>query len=288
VKPLRYRIQQTAKKFSVSQVIIERDYVQSYMLLGIAKSNELQNKIVFKGGTALKKVHLGDYRFSEDLDFSMTDGPNGEHLERAVHDMVDKAQIAAREYAPLAFSVERYVERDPHPSGQEAFVVRAQFPWQRQPMVPVKIEVTHDEPILLPTPLLPVSHGYDELFEAQVLSYSLEEISAEKLRSTRQTQAKLAERGWARSRARDFYDLWHLVQLEIGRIDWFMVAKVLPQKCEHRLVTISSVADIFSPDLLAEIRATWNRTLGPFVQKLPDVEQVISETHNRLKVLLPF
>jgi predicted nucleotidyltransferase component of viral defense system len=32
---------------------------------------------VFKGGTALKKVHFGSNRFSEDLDFSAVDAPQG-------------------------------------------------------------------------------------------------------------------------------------------------------------------------------------------------------------------
>ena len=79
-------------------------------------------------------------------------------------------------------------------------------------MVPVKIEITHDEPVLLPAPVMPVAHGYEETLEAAVRAYRLEEICAEKLRATRQTQAKLNARGWARPRGRDSYDLWHLVR----------------------------------------------------------------------------
>jgi predicted nucleotidyltransferase component of viral defense system len=153
-------------------------------------------------------------------------------------------------------------------------------------MVPVKIEITHDEPVLLPAAPMPVVHGYEETLEAMVRAYDLAEICAEKLRSTRQTQAKLTARGWARPRGRDFYDLWHLVRLDAGRVDWSRVAEILPRKCAHRAVTISSLDDVFEPALLEEVRATWERTLGPFVPDLPDVERVLAETRERLEALL--
>ncbi|HZN95815.1 MAG TPA: nucleotidyl transferase AbiEii/AbiGii toxin family protein [Myxococcales bacterium] len=286
MKLLQRRIQQAAQDGHVSQLVVERDYAQSYVLLGIARQAELRRVLVFKGGTALKKVHFKSYRFSEDLDFSAIDGPEGSALERAVREAVEEAQTAARTLAPVAMTVERYEERDPHPGGQEAFIVRTRFPWQRQPMVPVKIEIAHDEPVLLPAPAMPIVHGYEEPFDAAIRTYDLEEICAEKLRSTRQTQVKLTARGWARPRGRDFYDLWHLARLETGRLDWRRVAEMLPQKCAHRAVTISSLADIFEPALLDEVRAAWERTLGPFLFDLPDVEQVFTETRERLEALL--
>ena len=153
--------------------------------------------------------------------------------------------------------------------------MRVQFPWQSRPLVRIKIEVTHDEPVLLAAPLRPIVHGYDERLDISVRTYGLEEISAEKLRSTRQTQAKLAARGWARSRARDFYDLLHLAREPSGRIDWQSVSAILAAKCALRGVTIDAVADIFEPALLEAVRGGWERTLGPFVRELPDVETVL-------------
>src|SRR5262245_7425385 len=123
-------------------------------------------------------------------------------------------------------------------------------------MVAIKLEITQDELVALDATPAEVHHGYDEAFEASVRTYCLEEICAEKLRSTRQTQVKLATRGWARPRARDFYDLWHLVREPTERIDWSKVATVLPAKCAHRRVTIRSVADVFEVGLLEEVRAT--------------------------------
>jgi len=286
MKLLQRRIQEAARRSGVNQLVVERDYAQSYVLLGIASHPLLQGTLVFKGGTALKKIYFENYRFSEDLDFSSVRAPTGAALEHAIFAAVGAAQAASRVLAPITMTVERYEERDPHPGGQEAFVVRVQFPWQRQPIVPIKIEVTHDELVLLPTPAMPVLHAYDEPLQAAVLTYSLEEVCAEKLRSTRQTHAKLTARGWARPRARDFYDLWHLLRLDAGRVDWTQVTGVLASKCAHRQVAILSITDVFEPTLLEEVRSSWDRTLGPFVPELPDVDLVFAETRARLEDFL--
>ena len=286
MKALQIQIQRAAKDGNVSQLVAERDYAQSYVLLGVAAHELLRENLVFKGGAALRKVHFPGYRFSEDLDFSMVAGPRGDDLERAIRAAIGSAAEAARKLAPLAFTVERYIEREPHPGGQETFVVRAQFPWQRQPIVPVRIEIAQDEPVLLPAPPRAVAHGYDEPFAVAVRTYGLEEICAEKLRSTRQTHAVLAASGWARSRARDYYDLWHLVRAGRETIDWSSVAAILPAKCAHRGVALRTIGDVFEPQLLQEVRATWQRTLVPFVRELPAVDRVLSETREDLEALL--
>ena len=287
MKPLRRRIQDARNAGGVDQLVIERDYAQSYVLYGLGETPELRDALVFKGGTALSKVHFDRYRFSEDLDFSAVDAPTGVQLETAIRSAIARAQTAAHEIAPITFTIERYEERDPHPGGQEAFVVRVQFPWQRQPIVPVKIEVTHDEPVVLPAPHRPIRHGYDESLAGSVRTYSLEEICAEKLRSTQQTLAKLERRGWTRSRSRDYYDLWYLVRESTG-IDWTRVSSVLPEKCRLREVAITSVDEILDERLLDEVRGSWDRTLGPFVANLPAVDTVIADLREHLRGLLRF
>jgi hypothetical protein len=256
------------------------------VLYGLGETPELRDALVFKGGTALKKVHFGNYRFSEDLDFSMVDGPTESDLGTAIRSSITRAEQEVQEIAPVRFTVERYEEREPHPAGQEAFIVRAQFPWQRQPVVPVKIEVTHDEPVLLPAPPSAVRHGYGESLDAQVRTYGLEEICAEKLRATQQTLEKLKVHGWTRSRARDYYDLWYLVRAPDTNIDWDRVSSIVGEKCRLRNVQLESVDDIFDGLLLTEVRNTWDRTLGPFVPNLPTADVVIYELRDHLAALL--
>ena len=47
---------------------LEKDYALTNLLSVIANFSKL-NSMVFKGGTALKKIHFEEFRFSEDLDF---------------------------------------------------------------------------------------------------------------------------------------------------------------------------------------------------------------------------
>ncbi|HMM52863.1 MAG TPA: nucleotidyl transferase AbiEii/AbiGii toxin family protein [Burkholderiaceae bacterium] len=64
-------IQQKANAVGVRDYQIEKDYIISWILFGISKHETLSKTIVFKGGTVLKKVYFEDYRFSEDLDFTL-------------------------------------------------------------------------------------------------------------------------------------------------------------------------------------------------------------------------
>jgi hypothetical protein len=42
----------------------------------------LRDRVAFKGGAALKKCFFADYRFSEDLDFTLTRETSWEEIER--------------------------------------------------------------------------------------------------------------------------------------------------------------------------------------------------------------
>ncbi|MEM2941714.1 MAG: nucleotidyl transferase AbiEii/AbiGii toxin family protein, partial [Thermoproteota archaeon] len=50
--------------------IIEKDFAISCVLLVISKS-KLKDHLIFKGGTAIKKIYYPEARFSEDMDFTV-------------------------------------------------------------------------------------------------------------------------------------------------------------------------------------------------------------------------
>lgn len=64
-------IQSKARAVVVRDQQIEKDYILSWILQGVAKNENLAKALVFKGGTALKKAYFKDYRFSENLDFTL-------------------------------------------------------------------------------------------------------------------------------------------------------------------------------------------------------------------------
>jgi predicted nucleotidyltransferase component of viral defense system len=146
----------------------------------------------------------------------------------------------------------------------------------------VKLEISHDEPVLLEPDSRPLIHGYEEQLVPNIRCYRFEEIIAEKMRCLLQTQAKLLARGWNRPRARDYYDLWRLLTTYGSEIDRDQLPSLLQQKCTHRDVGYSSLEDFFTSELVAEARTHWQGNLRPFVRVLPDCDSVLNE----LRVLM--
>ena len=287
MRPLRTRLQEARGRLGVPWYVLERDYLLSWVLAGIAHVPVLQEKLVFKGGTALKKCYFGDYRFSEDLDFSALDGvPRGAALDALVGEACRAAERLLDEYAPVRLTHERYEERQPHPAGQEAFNVRAQFPWQPGPQTRVMIEVTMDERVLRPPEERPIIHDYEEPLGAAVRVYSLEEIVAEKLRAILQQAAARRERGWSRSRARDHYDLWRVLGSYGGRMDLTGFDALLREKCAARGVAFEGPEDFLREEMLADVARTWQQSLGPLVPGLPPFDVIIGDLRPRIEALL--
>jgi predicted nucleotidyltransferase component of viral defense system len=288
MKPLRIRLQEARKRLGIPWEVLERDYVLFWILAGIGQVDLLHDTLVLKGGTALKKCYFGNYRLSEDLDFSgLTGVPTGEAMERAVGDACNAAAKLLEEYAPVEISCERCTERAPHPEGQEAFTIRARLPWQRRPQTRIMIETTMDEKILKPVQVRKILHEYGEPYEAVARVYALEEIVAEKLRAILQHAEQLDQRGWSRSRARDYYDLWRVLGTYKDRMQLSGFTTFLREKCAVRNVTFAGSEDFFQETVLANIEQTWDQWLGPLVPGLPSFETVMGELRPQIEALVP-
>ena len=287
MRPLRTRLQEARRRLGIPWEVLERDYLLSWILAGVSQVPALGDTLVFKGGTALKKCYFGEYRFSEDLDFSGLDGvPTGDEMERLVNEACETAVRLLDEYAPVEIVCERYTEREPHPGGQEAFTIRARLPWQSHPQTRVMIEVTVDEPVLRPIQRRKVIHEYGEPLEAEVQVYSLEEVIAEKLRAILQQADMFERRGWSRLRARDYYDLWQVLGTYREQMDLTDFRSLVHRKCALRGVDFEGPEDFFHSRMLAYVGDTWAQWLGPLVPGLPSFETVISGLRPQVETLV--
>lgn len=284
--PLRNRLLEARKRLKLPWEVLERDYLLSWILAGIGQVESLRDALVFKGGTALKKCYFGDYRFSEDLDFSAAGHfPTGEAMQSAMQDVCAKSMKLIDPYAPVEISCERYTERDPHPGGQEAFTVRARLPWQSTSHTRIRVEITVDEKVLKPYSKRTVLHEYGEPLQASILVYSLEEIVAEKLRAILQHVEALKERGWSRSRARDYYDLWRILGTTPNRLDLSDFPSFLRRKCAVRGVAFTGPESFFPEALLSGIEDSWDLGLGSLVPQLPPFGKVMNELRPQIALL---
>ncbi|MDE2790152.1 MAG: nucleotidyl transferase AbiEii/AbiGii toxin family protein [Paracoccaceae bacterium] len=69
----RREILDTVGTLGLLPQVVEKDYVLGWVLAGIYRQTALAESWIFKGGTCLKKCYFETYRFSEDLDFTLTD-----------------------------------------------------------------------------------------------------------------------------------------------------------------------------------------------------------------------
>jgi hypothetical protein len=269
-------IKTDARSKGVRQDIIEKDYALSYLLAAIAATDGMGDHLVLKGGSALKKLYFEKYRFSEDLDYSTeVIGPLRE-ADSLMQAVIRQMNLTLNERGPFQVSFEPLILPQTHPGDQKAYIVRVRFPDQRQPLCRLKVEITTDEPIIVPVEIRPVIHGFPEEFQVNVPVYALTEIAAEKLRALLQSRERLQERGWGASRVcRDYYDLWYLLQQPV--VNSADLIPLIREKCAVRNVSFATLHDFIPEDLLEVARSEWTQQLLPFVPDAPPAADLLNQ-----------
>ncbi len=276
---LKSRLQKQAQNRAVKWETVEQDYVLSWALKGISQIPALKKNLVFKGGTALKKMYFGDYRFSQDLDFSVKN--EGKDLDQ-LEELITQACLKATEHIQalgenVELRSEPYLEKQAHPEGQKAFLIEARLPWHREFYTKVYAEFSFQEIILMNPQERKIFHEYGEPFEGFMLVYPLEEIVAEKIRALLQFAKKLHERGWGRSRVRDYYDIWRIMGSYSDTLRIDIIPTLVKQKCAHKGVSFGGIEDIFQEKLMLNLDKEWEPWLLDIVPNLPKKDLVIND-----------
>lgn len=248
---------------------MERDYCLAWFLVAISRT-PLRDHLAFKGGTALKMCYFGDYRFSEDLDFTRTTGV----APRAVLNMLDSVFAEARRASGIAF---RFSREDRREHGNSyTFYVSFEGPL---PAVTagkeVKVDITLREQLVFPLEAKPILRAYEEYEDLPdngvVRVYSLPEIALEKILA-------LADR--ARNEPRDLYDLWYLVRG--SHVDLARVRDVLGTKAASREQRgLDLAAELVSKE--ARLRRLWDVRLSSEAAHLPEFDDVFRAVRRALR-----
>jgi predicted nucleotidyltransferase component of viral defense system len=250
--------------------IIEKDYVLGWLLAGISNHPELKSSWVFKGGTCLKKCYFETYRFSEDLDFTIT---NPDHINQEFLTSIF-AEISQWIYdkTGIEIPIERLrFDIYENPRGRDSVEGRIYYrgPLQRRGEPPrIKLDMTHDEILVLDPVSREIHHPYsdkpDNGFAIQC--YCFEEVFAEKLRA-------LAER----LRPRDLYDVIHLYRLDTLRVDLKILVRTLEDKCRFKTIAVPKMAILENKPERAELETEWQNMLGHQLPSLPPFEHFWQE-----------
>jgi predicted nucleotidyltransferase component of viral defense system len=183
----------------IPEAVLEQDYCLAWFLVGLSRA-PLRDRLAFKGGTALKRCYFGDYRFSEDLDFTLTGEMPFEAIRRELEPVF--AEAARSSGVTIRFAHE---DRQSHQNSHTFYLsYEGPLPPTARPKE-VKVDITIKEEIVFPLESRKVLRAYDEYQDvpddAEVLTYSLAEIAAEKV---------VALLDAARNEPRDLYDIWYL------------------------------------------------------------------------------
>ena len=247
--------------------VVEKDYVLGWLLWGIANHEATADAWMFKGGTCLKKCFFETYRFSEDLDFTLTDEDQlQEDFLRGVFTDVTAA-VYNQTGIELPTNAQQFdVYRNPrgHLSCQARVPYRG--PISPRSMPRVKFDLTADEVVVLPSARLRVYHPYtDEPAEGIAVSaYAYEEAFAEKTRA-------LAER----ARPRDLYDVINLFRHVDARPKPAVLFDVLRQKCAYKGVEPPAYDRLERERPV--LKRSWSQMLGHQLRMLPPFESFWDE-----------
>jgi len=144
------------------------------------------------------------------------------------------------------------------------------------------VEVTMEEPIQIEPVKKHILHGYEEEIFEEINVYSLEEIIAEKMRAILQHFKKLEERGWTRSRARDYYDIWRILNGYSNVLRMEIISSLFLEKCKVKKIEFTNPENFFDNVLLDYVVKTWEQWLGPLVSDLPPFELVINDLKHKI------
>lgn len=240
--------------------VLEKDYCIGWLLKGIADS-PLMGQMVLKGGTALRKLYFPEYRFSEDLDFTMTEGEERDMLWDGVATACARATTASRvQFALSNLEQTREVRQETAWRASVEFVgPRQQIRNPRR----IRLDLTAYEQVLLPPLQRTILHPYSDIVEGTFPVYALDEILAEKLRT-------ILQRGYPR----DVYDVWYLLTKASDQISLQRTAAVFRRKCAYKGVEIGEVDRFFEVLRERNTAGHWTITLGAQIRCLPAFEQV--------------
>lgn len=216
-------ISRIAIALGVDPPVVDHDYVLGCLLHYLSLQPKVQSNLLFKGGTSLQKCYFTEYRFSEDLDFTALKAFD----VSTIKSLVNEAKDALQESIGIRTDThETVVETIADDYGKESFEAKIYYegPWKYGGTPrSLRIHISRDEQLLFSPKTMPIIHTYsdrNDLPQAAIWVYALEEILAEKLR------AFSGQRKWAV--ARDVYDLYMLAK---GGANIDAAFAAFPKKC---------------------------------------------------------
>src|SRR3989344_3720277 len=256
-------LKRIAAKQKIALSVIEKDYALTWVLYGLSKT-EFRKYFIFKGGTALRKIYFPDWRYSEDLDFTISK----KFSEDELREVIDKINHFLSEMAGITLNIKSL-----H-SNPEYAQIKIQFLGPLNNKNTIKLDLSFNEPIILTPNNEDIHSEYSDKEKHSLLVYPLEEILAEKIRSILQ-----------RAKTRDYYDVWKILKLHHEKINVDLLHEVLIKKCLAKKLDFNKDS-LFSSERIKPAQEYWEKSLAHQISNLPDFQTVVSECKSLINKFL--
>ncbi len=244
---------------------IEKDYIVSWVLYGISENKTLFESLVFKGGTVLKKAYFPDYRFSEDLDFTLND----ESIKNEqIKEEFKKVFVFVKEEANIDLQLPDN-KWAVYASGSPQLYINYAGPLRgNMGSRDLKIDITRGEVLETAVERRSIFRNYSDLENEFFLKcYSLDEVLIEKMTAL-----------MGRMEPRDLYDFWFLTEIEGLFVDILSFKNKASRKGHNPNQFVEKV-------LIKEksFKRDWINKLASQIHDLPDFETVFREVKRHIK-----
>ena len=268
---------------AIQKEVIDKDWILGHFLNAMFSFSDISKNFVFKGGTCLKKNYFQDYRFSEDLDFTLTDKQfviNSLFFEKIIS--LAELQSGAKFHLK---NIKPQIYKDV-PQGYEVTILFwGAFHKPNQIVLPVnrwqtkiKLDISYSETLLLQPEQKQIFHSYSdsETINSTVPVYPLNEVVAEKLRALIQ-----------RNRPRDIYDLYYLSE-RIEKNNYTSILKLLKQKTESKNINCCKYEDFINQKKFNRNNRAWESSLANHLPKgqLVEYKYAFDKVANFVKNIL--
>jgi predicted nucleotidyltransferase component of viral defense system len=256
---------------------VEKDYVLGWLLAGISQHPILSHGWIFKGGTCLRKIYFENYRYSEDLDYTIS-RDSGFKMEESNHFLKEVCQWVSQE-SGIEIDTGRSVFENLHNEANQN-ILRGKI-YYRGPASPhsprqwprIKFDVTADEVVATKPEKKPLIHPYSDINDIKSYSinaYSMNELFSEKLRAL-----------FERTRPRDLYDVVEIYRRIGHTFDQEKMRENIKIKFLFKGIYNLDVNNLY----VDTCRAGWNDQLAHQLHYLPPFEEYLKKFYEIFKIL---
>ena len=234
--------------------IIEKDYVLSLMLSLLANCN-IRDKLIFKGGTAIKKMYFSDARFSIDLDFNFNEISIAS-IQREVTGLIKSTAFNTVEFVKIKNEFESKKE------DVYRCMIEYEGPIKHNLNQSVRLDFNGRETLLFDIQEKRILDVYEsEMMHVTVPTMDITEMFAEKCRAliTRKEQ-----------KSKDLFDIYFLIN-KGAFVDKMLIDRKLDGYRER-------FTEEYFDRAVHDISSVWKRDLQDLIPRgnVPDINDVVS------------